>query len=64
MDLTSREKVLYACQQLMGEADLWWSEVRRSRGPLAGAPSWEEFTSAFAIEYYPFSLRWSKEFEL
>ena len=64
MDLTSQEKVLYASQQLMGEADLWWSEVRRSRGPLAGAPTWEEFTSAFATEYYPFSLRWSKEFEL
>jgi len=64
MDLTSQEKVLYASQQLMGEADLWWSEVRRSRGPLASAPTWEEFTSAFATEYYPFSLRRSKEFEL
>ena len=64
MDLTSQEKVVYASQQLMGEPDLWWSEVRRSHGPLASAPTLEEFTSAFAIEYYPFSLRWSKEFEL
>ena len=64
MVLTTQEKCLYASQQLVGEADLWWAEVRNSRGRLADPPTWEEFTSAFAIEYYPFSLTRTKEFEL
>jgi hypothetical protein len=58
LDYTENQKILFAAQQLLGNARAWWASFTATH--LANQVQWAEFREAFRAQHIPACIMKSK----
>jgi hypothetical protein len=58
LNCTENQKTLFAAQQLLGDARVWWANFTATR--LANQVQWAKFCEAFRAQHIPASIMKSK----